>query len=245
MRYDKKPKMIIFDVGGTLLDDGPCIVADGFSALRKASEKPDATTDEFLAERWDEYISNILSSGFQEKGDFEIPLPCVLKYATTLGGLKLNIPIAQQEELFDRFNSTREVIGGLRELLLKLKEKNIRTAVISNNMMSGEALALSLKHWIPESDFEFVLSSADVLYKKPDSHIFNCAVSLAQLEPYECWYCGDSFIPDVFGSEKSGLAPVLLDRKSEIPFEMRRADTVDSYLTVNHWSVLKNHIEAL
>ena len=150
--------MIIFDVGGTLLDDGHCIVADGFSALRKASENPDATTDEFLAERWDEYISSVLSSGFQENGDFEIPLPCVLKYATTLGGLRLNIPMAQQEELFDRYNSTRKVIDGLRELLLTLKEKNIRTAVISNNMMSGESLALAVKHWIPESEFEFCIT---------------------------------------------------------------------------------------
>lgn len=242
MKYDKKPKMVIFDVGGTLLDDGHCIVADGFSALRRASKNPDATTDEFLTERWNEFINNVRLQG---KADFEIPLPCVLKYATALGGLSFDISMAQQEELFDSYNSTREVIDGVKELLLSLKEKNIRIAVISNNMMSGEALALSLKHWIPEADFEFVITSADVLYKKPDSNIFNCAVSLAQLKPSECWYCGDGFIPDIFGSENSGLLPVLLDKKSDIPFEMRKSDAVDSYLTVNHWSVLKNHIEAL
>lgn len=40
MPYNIKPKMILFDVGGTLFDDGKCVPVDGLSKLRLAAENP-------------------------------------------------------------------------------------------------------------------------------------------------------------------------------------------------------------
>ena len=245
MDYNKKPKMILFDVGGTLFDDGRCNPADGFEQLRLASLNSENTTAEKLAEYWDEYLNEV--SGIKSKsGTFlDIPLSAVIKYATMRAGLIFEIPMAEQEEIFDRHNSTRKVRDSIPELLEKLDSIGIRTAIISNNMMSGESLSLAVKRWIPTSKFEFCLTSADILFTKPSSDIFDCALKYASLNPSECWYCGDGKIPDVYGSSRCGISPVLIDEKSETHFEFRNDEVCENYLAINNWNALKDFVSDL
>lgn len=245
MSYDKKPKMILFDVGGTLFNDGSCIPKNGFSALRLLADNPDVTDDDTLARLWDEFMDEVDINLKSRSGtDLDIPLSAVIRYATMHAGLHFNISMARQEEIFDRYNSTRNVIDGIPELFELLEKRGIRYAVISNNMMSGDSLMLAIKHWIPSAEPEFCLSSADILFKKPVSTIFTAAAGYAGLNPEDCWYCGDTLTADVFGSRSTGMTPVLIDEKSTIPFEMREGDGFE-YLTVNNWNVLKEHLLSL
>ncbi len=245
MSYNKKPKMILFDVGGTLFCDGKCNPTQGFEALLQRAENPEATSAEKLASRWDEFLAE--TTGFKSKSGvtLDVPLSAVIKYATMKEGLKINLPVIEQEEIFDRFNSTRTVIAGVPELLKTLKELNIRTAVISNNMMSGESLALALKQWIPTSEFEFILTSADILFSKPCKNIFECAVNFAGLKPEECWYCGDGKIPDVDGGSNAGLSTVLLKVSEAKPLSWEINSDNREYLTINHWNELTEYIKQL
>ncbi len=245
MSYNNKPEMVLFDVGGTLFDDGKCNPIQGFEALRLKAENPDVTTAEKLASRWDEFLKETGKLKSESCVTLDVPLSAVIKYATMQEGLKINLPIAEQEEIFDRFNSTRTVIDGVPELLETLKKLNIRTAVISNNMMSGESLSLAIKHWIPSANFEFCLTSADVLFTKPYKEIFNTAANFAGLNTVDCWYCGDGRVPDVDGAKNSSMTPVLLDVKSHIPFEYRTDGGRGEYLVINHWNELNKYINKL
>lgn len=245
MSYNHKPEMILFDVGGTLFNDGKCCPSEGFSALRLAAKNPDITDNTSLSVLWDEYMNEI--SGIKSRSGITLdpPLSAVIRYATFHTGLHYDIPMAEQEEIFDRYNSTRTVIDGVPELLYEIESLGIRTAVISNNMMSGESLALAIKRWIPSAKFEFCLTSADLLFTKPSETIFAAAAGYAHLSPSDCWYCGDGRIPDVDGAKNSGMTPVLLDEKSSIPFEMRNDGGRGEYLTVNHWNVLKEFLQSI
>lgn len=242
MAYNKKPAMILFDVGGTLFSGGNFSAVKGFEGVRQAAENPDITSGQALAEYWDEYLEKIGRPKLDNGSPIEIPLSSAIGYATMRAGLHFNISVYEREELFDRYNSDRAVIDGVTELLATLKEQGIRTAVISNNMMSGESLALAMKQWIPSSEFEFFLTSADILYCKPSKQLFDCACAYAQLSPSDCWYCGDSPIPDVDGALNSGLSPVLLDMKAALKKELRQREQGGEYLAVNHWSALAQHI---
>ncbi len=245
MSYNQKPKMILFDVGGTLFDDGKCNPADGFEKLRLSAVNPEITTADELAMYWDEYLDEVLGIKSKTGIPLDVPLSAIIKYATMNTGLVLDTPMAEQEEIFDRYNSTRKVIDGVAELLCELDVLGIRTAVISNNMMSGESLSLAVKRWIPSSRFEFCLTSADILFAKPSKNIFKTALSYAGLEASDCWYCGDGKIPDVYGSSGCGITPVLLDEKSGVPFEFCADDICENYLVINNWNVLKNLISDL
>lgn len=243
MSYSQKPKMILFDVGGTLFNDGHCCPADGFEKLRLAAVNPQKTTGAELAKYWDEYLDEVSAIKSKSGITLDIPLSSVIKYAAMNTGLIFDIPLAEQEEIFDRYNSSRQVIDGVTELLAEIGSLGIRTAVISNNMMSGESLSIALKRWFPSSNFEFCLTSADLLFTKPSKNIFIAAARNANLEPSECWYCGDGKIPDVDGALGSGMTPVLLDEKSAVPFEMRNNSAYGEYLTVNNWNILKEFIK--
>lgn len=241
--YNKKPEMILFDVGGTLFDDSRCIPIDGLSKLRLAAENPDITDDVTLARLWEEYMNEV--SGLKSKSGviLDMPLSATIKYVSMLTGLRFNISIAEQEEIFDRYNSERAVIDGVPELLAEIEALGIRTAVISNNAMSGESLSLAIKRWIPTAKMEFCLTSADLLLTKPDKSLFLAAAAFAGVDPSSCWYCGDGRIPDVDGAKNGGMLPVLLDRKSDKPFEKRADGGRGEYLVVNHWDELKKQLE--
>lgn len=237
--YNRKPKMILFDVGGTLFDDSKCIPIDGLSKLRLAAENPDITDDMTLARLWDEYMDEV--SGLKSRSGviLDMPLSAPIKYVTMLTGLHFNISVAEQEEIFDRYNSERTVIDGVPELLAEIDSLGIRAAVISNNAMSGESLALAIKRWIPSENFEFCLTSADMLLTKPDKSLFLAAAAFAGVDPADCWYCGDGRIPDVDGAKNGGMLPVLLDRKSDKPVEKRVDGGRGEYLAVDNWDELK------
>lgn len=242
MPYNKTPKMILFDVGGTLFDDSKCIPVDGLAKLRLAAENPDVTDDETLAALWEEYMSDINNSLKSKSGTaLDMPLSAAIKYVTMKAGLHFNISMPEQEEIFDRYNSERTVIDGVPELLEAISSLGIRTAVISNNAMSGDGLALAIKRWIPNEKFEFFLTSADLLLTKPDCRIFEASATYANLSTEECWYCGDGRIPDVEGSFNSSMTPVLIDTASPLPLEIR-TDGGREYMAVNSWHALKNHL---
>lgn len=244
--YNKKPKMIIFDVGGTLFNDSKCIARKGFSALLRVAENPEITNEKILAEFWDEYIAEVCKGLKSKSGvNLDAPLSAIIKYATMNTGLHINLSMVEQEELFDRYNSTRIVIDGVPELFKVLEDKGIRTAIISNNAMSGEGLALSIKHWIPSINPEFCLTSADLMFTKPCKNIFLTAANYAHLYPEDCWYCGDSRIPDVDGAKNAGMIPVLIDEKSAIPLEFRSDGGRGEYMTVNNWNVLKDYLNKI
>lgn len=245
MSYNKKPKMILFDVGGTLFDDGKCSPADGFEKLRLAAVNPEASSGKELADLWDEYLNEVTCIKSKTGKNLEVPLSSVIRYVTMKTGLIFDISVAEQEEIFDRYNSSRRVIDGVAELLETLDSLGIRTAIISNNMMSGESLSLAIKRMIPSSNFEFCLTSADLLFTKPSKEIFAAATKYAHLYASECWYCGDGKIPDVLGASACGISPVLLDEKSDVPLEFRSDDYCENYLTVNSWNRLKDYLVGL
>ena len=241
--YNKKPSMILFDVGGTIFEDSACIPANGFAPLIKDSVNPESTSVEELVGYWNEYIKEVCKGLKSNSGyNLDAPLSAIIKYATMNAGLHINLPMPEQEELFDRYNSERTVLDGIPELFKALENLGIRYAIISNNAMSGDALALSIKHWLPEARPEFCLTSADILFAKPCKSIFIAAASYAHLKPEECWYCGDTPIPDVDGSSGCGMHPVLIDQKSATPIELRTEEGRGQYMAVNNWHALKAYL---
>ncbi len=67
-----------------------------------------------------------------------------------------------------------------------------------------------------EHHFQVILSSSDVRVLKPDPEIFRIALERAGTRPEESVYVGNAYDPDVVGSRKAGMTPVLLDRDNQV-----------------------------
>ncbi len=246
MAYDRLPRMILFDIGGTVFDDGHCVAGPALEKLRLAAENPEVTTAGRMLELWNEFYAETDGQRRSASGHgLETPLPCALNYVAMNAGLRYTNAPVEREVIFDRFNSTRAVTPGMPSLLKALDRLGIRAAVISNNAMTGAGIAEAVREWVPDSRMEFCLSSADVLFCKPSGLLFRTAVRYAGVDPDECWYCGDSFEPDVIGGLDAGLHPVLYRAGAEERLVRLTDGAGREYLSVNHWNALEEHLTAL
>ncbi len=64
---------------------------------------------------------------------------------------------------------------------------------------------------------DFVVSSANVGYLKPQPEIFELALERADTEPGETLHVGDHYYADILGARSVGITPVLLDRHRLAP----------------------------
>lgn len=238
-----RPKLVLFDFGGTLILDSPFSAFNGLEALRLAADNPEAATTEYLCALWqslDERISRRTrgAAGYV----LEIQLSGILRNIFALAGLRYSISMTECEIIFDRYNATRKATPYMAELLQALNTAGMMTAVISNTVLSGEAMAIAIKEQLPESKMAFVFTSADFLFCKPAPDMFLAAAKKAGVAPGECWYCGDSFGADVCGAHNSGMLPVLYESGSDIPFEQRDNEG-KIYYVFNSWAELIKRIK--
>lgn len=238
-----KPKLVLFDFGGTLINDSEFRLQPGAEALRLAADNPEDTTTEILSDLWLSMQQRLSRRAQSDEAGYELEtqLSGMLRNILAVAGLRYSIGIAECEAIFDRHNSERKATPHMARLLHTLGAAGIRTAVISNTTLSGEAMAVTIKEHFPQSKMEFVITSADYLFCKPAPEMFVAAAKTAGIEPGECWYLGDSFGPDVVGAHGSGMLPVLYESKSDTPFE-RRERQGKAYYVVNSWSELIKRI---
>ena len=159
-------------------------------------------------------------------------------------GLKTSLSPLEIEIAFHRQNAFHKPMPFVSEMLSLLREKNVRTAVISNITLSGDALRLAISDCIPNHSFEFVITSADYVFCKPSPLLFDAALKKAGVAPERCWYCGNDFSADVVGAVSSGMFPVLLDLSSEAAISMDIFEKSE-FVRVNSWNALISLLQRL
>lgn len=96
------------------------------------------------------------------------------------------------------------------EVLAALRERGIRTAVVTNGpsgLQRSKLAAVGLA-----DGFDAVLVSGEAGVQKPDAAIFALALSALGAEPDEALHVGDNQIADVTGARGAGLTAVWIDR---------------------------------
>ncbi len=240
----KKPEMIIFDYGHTLLYQPEFNTSNGNKALYEyIAENP----RNISFEEFDKTIIDIFAKIKANRGEIiEIHEYAFLKIAMEYMDITLSIPFEEAEKIIINGISKGGVMPHADEMLDFLNSQNIRTGVISNYCFSGNALRDLFDRLLPNNRLEFVLVSSDYIFKKPDPFMFEIALKKSGLTADKVWFCGDSIYCDVNGAHNAGIFPVLYEgstaeenpsvrdnEEMDIPFE---------YLHIRDWREL---IEAL
>lgn len=203
----KRPKMIIFDAGRTLIDYTSIDTTKGVRAIMPyISSNPRQMT----AEQIDAFTNEVFEQ-FEaaRKQLFEVHEQTILKLVYELMDIKLSITVAEVERIIWSEDSVIEAVDGAVEMVKQVADMGIRTAVISNLDFSGYLLKSRLDTLFPDNRFEFVVASSDYGVRKPDRKLFEVGIVKAGLKPEEIWYVGDKIKVDVAGSSACGMVPVL------------------------------------
>lgn len=239
----KEPKMILFDYGQTLVAEEKF---DGVRGTRAVMEY--AVENKYG--RTAEEIQAVADEMNRELGRFdparrhlfqvEIPNHMFSSYLYESQGIKLSISGAEFDRVFWNAASPGKPTAGIEAFLRFLKERGIRTGVISNITYSGEAVSERIHRLLPENEFEFIIATSEFLYRKPNRRIFELALEKAGLSPEEVWYIGDQYECDIVGAGGAGLTPLWYIGAMDLPYEER-----DDVLTVKCWEEAQKLLETV
>lgn len=207
----RKPKMILFDFGDTLLSakyfDG---IKGTQAVLDTCVKNPDSITAEHIQRLAEELNDDI--GRYDPKTShlclFEIHNHQFTNYLYDYFKLERIVSPLQLETVFWDAASPVSLTDNITEFLDYLKEVNIRTGVISNISFSGHALASKINKFLPNNSFEFIIATSEYVFRKPHRRIFEIALKKAELLPHDVWYCGDNAICDVDGARNVGFTPI-------------------------------------
>lgn len=127
---------------------------------------------------------------------------------------------------------------GLKDFLGYLKNKGIRSGVISNISYAPSVVAERINRLLPENAFEFIITSSNYIFRKPNPNIFDLALEKAGLRSDEVWYIGDQYECDIKGSLNAGLFPVWYIGAIDLPYTEDK-----NILTAKTWDEIERYME--
>lgn len=244
----KIPKMILFDYGQTLIAEQKFDGVKGTEAVLQyatrnkyhlSAEQVQAKANEIKRE----YMEGMHSIGRfdpEKRLLFQIEIPNTMftPYLYESQGIEIALSNSEIDTVFWNAAAPGVPTEGIQDFLGYLKNKGIRTGVISNISYAPSVVAERINRLLPENAFEFIITSSNYIFRKPNKRIFDLALEKAELQPDEVWYIGDQYECDVKGSLNAGLLPIWYIGAIDLPY------TEDiNILTVKKWNEIERYME--
>ena len=237
----KIPKMILFDYGQTLIAEQKFDGIKGTEAvLQYATKNKYHLSAEQVQAKANEINRELGRFDPEKRHLFQIEIPNTMftPYLYESQGIELPLSNPEIDRVFWNAAAPGVPTEGIKDFLGYLKEKGIRTGVISNICYDPSVVAERINRLLPENTFEFIITSSNFMFRKPNKRIFDLALEKAQLQPDKVWYIGDQYECDVKGSLNAGMLPVWYIGALDLPYAEDK-----NILTAKTWSEIKRYME--
>ena len=235
------PKMILFDYGQTLIAEQKFDGVKGTEAvLQYAAKNKYNLSAEQVQAKANEINRELGRFGPESRHLFEIEIPNTMftPYLYESQGIEISLSNSEIDTVFWNAAAPGVPTEGIKDFLGYLKNKGIRTGVISNISYAPSVVAERINRLLPENTFEFIITSSNFMFRKPNRRIFDLALEKAELQPDEVWYIGDQYECDVKGSLNAGLLPVWYIGAIDLPYAEDK-----NILTAKTWSEIERYME--
>lgn len=232
----KKPKMIMFDYGQTLVNEQLFDGVKGTEAVLRYATKNKYNKSAEEVQAYANRLNQELGRFDPEKRHLfqvEVPNHMFTKYLYESQGIEISLASEEIDSVFWDAAAPGKPTEGITEFLAFIKNLQIRTGVISNISYCGNAVSKRIKNCIPDHDFEFIIATSEYMYRKPNKRIFELALEKSGLKPEEVWYIGDQYQCDIVGAKEAGLFPVWYIGAIDLKYEPK-----DDILTIKDWKEL-------
>jgi putative hydrolase of the HAD superfamily len=242
----KRPKMILFDYGHTLLYESGFDDARGYEALlpyctRNASNLTAAQIAEAANRIFQDIGKKSRSHGVEIHDHMFQRL--LFEYLE----LDFSLPKDELDRRFWDNAAPGDIMPGVDKVISYINQQGIRSGVISNISFSENTLSGRINRLLPKNRFEFIMASSEYVYRKPNRILFEVALKKAGLKPEEVWFCGDHPVFDVQGAYEAGIFPVWYQSKLVCPYRKEEEDTVPEceHLHIHEWEELIELLKTL
>ena len=229
------PKLVLFDYGHTLVYEKYFNTTEGAKVIYEHISQSNihVDRDEFI--KTADILYEELSHARRELA-LEVPAQSFTRLLRDYFGICFDIDEGRLQEIYWDAVSPPVAMDGVGSMLKLLKELNVKTAVISNLWYCEEVLKRRLERTLPESNFEFYMSTCDYGFRKPNKILFDIALKRAGTEQSETWFCGDEPIADIEGAYNAGILPVWFDSKINCPYKFRpQGKPLVECIHINSW----------
>ncbi len=201
----KKPEMIMFDYGQTLISETRYDLHKAMSELLARSETGSDVSPEMMIEKF-EQLRRIMNTDYECNHE-----PCIrfmFRYMAEYFGLKWSFSYEEAERIF--WDTAVEFCAtpGVEEFVRCLEQSGVRMAVISNIDYTEATLTRVIRRFLPNTPFEFIMATCEYLVRKPHGEIFELACRKADISPDRVWYVGNDATADVLGAYRAGMTGV-------------------------------------
>lgn len=233
-----KPEMIIFDYGDTLLCERDWDSDRGNVELMKYIVKnPNNCTLEDVRSEVQKVFGEI--ERVRKTFRYDISARVGNRLAFEHLGIEFSLSPLEHEIIFWTAASQGAIMPYADKMIDYLNQSGIRTAVISNNAWSGEAIKERFDRLLPNNQFEFIISSCDYMIRKPDKRLFEIALMKSGLTADKVWYCGDNFKCDIVGANNAGIFPVYYNNSDD------KVNADFEYLSISDWQEMIETLKKL
>ena len=243
----KMPKMVLFDYGQTLIAEQKFDGVKGTEAvLQYATRNKYHLSAEQVQAKANEINQELGRFDPKKRHLFQIEIPNTMftPYLYESQGIEIALSNAEIDTVFWNAAAPGTPTEGIKDFLDYLKNKGIRTGVISNISYNPSVVAERINRLLPDNTFEFIITSSNFLFRKPNKRIFDLALEKAQLQPDEVWYIGDQYECDVKGSLNAGMFPIWYIGALDLPYTVEEVHSLDkNILTVTDWNELRQRME--
>lgn len=248
----KRPVMILFDYGQTLVNEAPFDGVRGTEAVLQycVENKYHLTAEQIQQEA--AAINGELGRfdpARRHLQQVEVSNHMFTAYLYESLGIKLSLTGEQLDQVFWDAASPGRPTEGCTDFLKYLAEQGIRTGVISNISYCGQVVERRIRNLFPGHPFEFILATSEYMFRKPNRRIFELALEKAGLKPGAewqsgellppVWYIGDQYECDIVGAAGAGLFPVWYTGAMHMPPEPH-----EGVVTAASWEEVRTILEA-
>lgn len=237
VNYMKIPKMVLFDYGQTLIAEQKFDGVKGTEAvLRYATRNKYHLSAEQVQAKANEINRECGRFDPEKRHLFQIEIPntMFMPYLYESLGIEIALSNSEIDRVFWDAAAPGVPTEGVQSFLRYLQEKNIRTGVISNISYAPSVVARRINRLLPDNAFEFIITSSNYIFRKPNKRLFELALEKADLKPDEVWYVGDQYECDIKGALGAGLMPVWYTGAIDLPYVEDK-----NILTIAGWEELK------
>lgn len=210
----KHPKVIVMDLGGTIIDTVKADFEKGFKTLYDKYTLKQVSYEEVLNQ-----FNLIIREGFKKRSndDFELNFKNCLNYIDKVVGFIDNVDYEKLEYEFVDISMKRQLVDDVFLFLEEVKRRNIPLFILSNSCFSTSELKHELCEFNINKYFSEVFSTADYLMRKPSKITFDLVINYLKRNnliknPSEIWYVGNDYNIDMIGSNNAFITGVWLNR---------------------------------